>query len=158
MVNRTCPLIASVKRSGVVLGPLPGFRPKPEKSHSNCGKVQQLYGYPRGKKRQHCKASLGGAGEESEGREHTGQWEEPPLSLPALLQLLKFFCLQGFEPEPSGERWGPSLCPSLQVVVASRWRNLETPVTSIPPVHTVTGRPEPHARGCSPTSLSSARH
>lgn len=60
MVNRTCPLIASVKRSGVVLGPLPGFRPKPEKSQSNCGKVQQLYGYPRGKKRQHCKASLGG--------------------------------------------------------------------------------------------------
>lgn len=49
------------------------------------------------------------------GRERMGQWEETPLSLPALLQLLKF-CLQGLG--PAGERWGPLLCPSLQVAAA----------------------------------------
>lgn len=107
-----------MKRSGVVLSPLPGFRTKAREKPEQLWRGTAIVQTPKRQEETTLQSQLGwGQGRRSQkGREHRGQWGEPPLSLPALLQLLKFFCLQGLG--PVGERWEPLPCPSLQMAAA----------------------------------------
>lgn len=109
-----------MKRSGVVLGPLPGFRTKAREkaeqlwlgSDSSCTVTQEARRDNTAKQAWVWGGEMG-AWAEGE-KQHKGQWERPAFSLSALLQLLKFFHLQGFG--SMGELCGSSLCLSLQVL------------------------------------------
>lgn len=97
MGNRACPLKASMKRSGVVLGPFPGFRTKAREKAEKLwlGTDSSLHGHPRGMKSQHCKASSGRrrgeggrSGERAQGPRGRATWF--PFCPPPAFEILPF--------------------------------------------------------------------